>query len=131
HFPLSHNHFAVWAAAWVLYFLCLFYLEKSPNHTKFNNFHAGQLSESSPLLQHHISKHSQPVSSAPVVNFNVSQEIFNVFWPPAMVNPSPIHSVALTVRNVNHDLLLSASATLGSCLSVNEFCTAYSLSDAI
>ncbi|KAL4062389.1 hypothetical protein V8B97DRAFT_1877926, partial [Scleroderma yunnanense] len=30
-----------------------------------------------------------------------------------------------------HNLLLSASATLGSPLSLNEFCTAYSLSDTI
>ncbi|KAI5983917.1 hypothetical protein EDD15DRAFT_2178126, partial [Pisolithus albus] len=127
HFALSHNHLAIWAAAWQRgpQFADL---ERPPNHVKFNDFHVGQAIDSAPLLQRHMAERSQAVSTAPIANFNLPPELFNAFRPPTAKPPSPMRS---TSSAATADSLLPESATPGPRLSLSEFCTAYSLSDDI
>ncbi|KAI6004822.1 hypothetical protein EDD15DRAFT_2515468 [Pisolithus albus] len=98
HFALSHNHLAIWAAAWVtIHFTTLSQcgpqfadLERPPNHVKFNDFRVGQAVDSAPLLQRRMAECSQAVSTAPIVNFNLLPELFNAFRPPTAKPPSPM-----------------------------------------
>ncbi|KIM64522.1 hypothetical protein SCLCIDRAFT_115078, partial [Scleroderma citrinum Foug A] len=106
HIPLSHNHFAIWAAAW-----------KLPNHAKFNNFCLGQLGETSPLLQRCINEHDQqPGPSTPIFNINVPQEVIGIFRPPAAVAanpaPSPPCSITRMAGDTDPNLLLPGLAHL-------------------
>ncbi|KAI5981242.1 hypothetical protein EDD15DRAFT_2380033 [Pisolithus albus] len=114
HFALSHNHLVIWAAAWQRgpKFADL---EKPLNHAKFNNLH-------------HMAERNQAVSTTPIVNFNLLPEMFNAFCPPATKPASPVRS---TPAAVTTDLLLPESATPGPCLTLSEFCAAYSLSDNV
>ncbi|KAI6148063.1 hypothetical protein BKA82DRAFT_16709 [Pisolithus tinctorius] len=107
HFPLSHNHFTVWAAAWHL-----------------------------PLLQQHISEwnQSQAAVNTPVINFNIPHEIFSIFCPPTATTTwiaSPTKEAISTAKSTNHDLLLPTSASPGPHLTLNEFCLMYSLSNSV
>ena len=86
-----------------------------------------------PLLQWHANEHGQqPAPSALIFNISVLQEVISAFHPPVIARPpSPPHSVATTAGVTDHDLLLPASAMPGAHLSLQEFCTRYSLSNAI
>ncbi|KAI5992670.1 hypothetical protein EDD15DRAFT_2167802, partial [Pisolithus albus] len=99
-----------------------------PNHAKFNNLHVGQASECSPLVQRRMAERNQAVSTAPIVNFNFPPELFNAFRPHAAKVASPVRS---TPAAITTDSLLPESATPGLCLTLSEFCTAYSLSDNV
>ncbi|KAI6021252.1 hypothetical protein EDC04DRAFT_2901316 [Pisolithus marmoratus] len=127
HFTLSHNHLAIWGATWQ----CgpeFADLEKPPNHVKFNNVHAGQASKCSPLVQQHMAEHNQAISTTPIVNFNLPPELFNTFCPPATKPASPVQSTPVAVTT---NSLLPESAMPGPCLTLSEFCAAYSLSDNV
>ncbi|KIM60028.1 hypothetical protein SCLCIDRAFT_125179 [Scleroderma citrinum Foug A] len=149
HIPLSHNHFAIWAAAWSHLFILdqqrgpqFADLEKPLNHAKFNNFRLGQLGETSPLLQQRINeRNQQPGQSAPIFNINVPQEVIGIFCPPAAVaaNPAPsplvldkgLVTLGGMAGDTDPDLLLPGSAAPGPRLTLQQFCGKYSLSDAV
>lgn len=127
HFPLSHNHLAIWAAAWQRgpEFADL---EKPPNHVRFNDLRIGQAVDSSPLLQRRMAERSQATSSAPIVNFNLPPDLFNAFRLPVTKPASPVQAISTAATT---DSLLPDAAKPGPCLSLSEFCAAYSLSGNI
>ncbi|KAG2355083.1 hypothetical protein BDR07DRAFT_1427233 [Suillus spraguei] len=130
HFPLGHDHFAVWAAAWNKDD-SLTNMESPPNHHKFNMIPGQQVNELSPLLQRRLANHNQPIASnsaAPVFNFNMPPELLNVFRP-TNIQPTEERHAPPTMQD-QHSLLQPGSRH-GPDLSLDGFCTSYNLSDAI
>ncbi|KAI5981430.1 hypothetical protein EDC04DRAFT_2916555 [Pisolithus marmoratus] len=116
HFTLSHNHLAIWAAAWQ----CgpqFTDLERPPNHVKFNDICIGQTIDSAPLLQRCMVEHNQAISTAPIINFNLLPELFNAFHPPAAKPASPMQPISSATTA---DSLLPESAMPRPHLSLNN-----------
>ncbi|KAG2352028.1 hypothetical protein BDR07DRAFT_1440071 [Suillus spraguei] len=130
HFPLGHDHFAVWAAAWNKDD-SLANMESPPNHHKFNMIPGQQVNELSLLLQCRLANHNQPIASnsaALVFNFNMPPEVLNVFRP-TNIQPTEERHAPPTMQD-QHSLLQPGSHH-GLDLSLDGFCTSYNLSDAI
>ncbi|KAI5996675.1 hypothetical protein EDD15DRAFT_2194866 [Pisolithus albus] len=111
HFPLSHNHLAIWAAAWQ----CgteFADLEKPLNHVRFNDLCIGQAIDSSPLLQRRMAECSQASSSAPIVNFNLPPDTFHL---PVAKPASPVQAISTATTT---DSLLPDAVKPGPCLSL-------------
>ncbi|KAG1853354.1 hypothetical protein F4604DRAFT_1686354 [Suillus subluteus] len=129
HFPLGHDHFAVWAAAWNKDD-DLANIETPPNHHKFNMIPGRHLNELSPLLQRRLANRNQSTtgnSAAPVFNFNIPPELLNVFRP---TNVEPIDERAPPTMQDQH-FLPQPGSRHGLDLSLDDFCASFSLNDGI
>ena len=73
--------------------------------------------------------------SITIFNINVPQEVIGIFCPPAAVAantaPSSPHSITRTAGDTDPNLLLPGLAAPGPCLTLQQFCGEYSLSDAV
>ncbi|KAG1752351.1 uncharacterized protein EDB91DRAFT_1077779 [Suillus paluster] len=109
-------------------------LETPLNHTKFNAF-PGQKGTVS-LLQCHLAECTQPTNQpyGPVINFNIPPELLTVFCPPAVPNndiPQPAPAGSCTEGDRSQDSLIPYDVLHGLTLSLNKFCSNYTLSDNI
>ncbi|KAF8836322.1 hypothetical protein BDN67DRAFT_1014783 [Paxillus ammoniavirescens] len=138
HFPLGHEHLAVWAAAWNKD-SNLADLETPPNHHKFNAVPGRTAMNILPLLQHCLAERNQPATgqTGPVFNFNIPPEILGIFRPVGAAQPQPAQAVIKAPQAsstpIDHDqlTLVPSAAQHGQKLSLDEFCDRYSLSQDI
>ncbi|KIJ10259.1 hypothetical protein PAXINDRAFT_86332, partial [Paxillus involutus ATCC 200175] len=139
HFPLGHEHLAVWAAAWVM--IATLPTSKPPPITicKFNTIPGRTAVNISPLLQRHLAECNQPATgqTGSVFNFNIPPEILGIFCPVGAAQPQPVQAVIEAPRAssipVDHNqlALVPSAAQHGQKLSLDEFCDRYSLSQDI
>jgi len=68
------------------------------------------------------------LSSAPVFNFTLGNNLLNIFHPPnpAQEAPAPVHAQNNT-NTINSDLLLQPSRAPGPDLPIAQFCAEYGL----
>ncbi|KIJ07779.1 hypothetical protein PAXINDRAFT_89848 [Paxillus involutus ATCC 200175] len=143
HFPLGHEHLAVWAAAWIMCHqrasTTLPTSKPPPNHHKFNNIPGRTAVSISPLLQRRLTECNQPATgqTGPVFNFNIPPEILGIFCPIGAAQPQPAQAVIEASRAssipVDHNqlALVPSAAQHGQKLSLDEFCDRYCLSQDI
>jgi hypothetical protein len=105
----------------------------------FNTISNNHLGQMSPLLECRQCGNSTN-SSAPVFNFNIPNDVFHMFKPPASVPVTPLQATApALVTPIAHippqlsvtETLVSANRVPGPELSLDEFCRMYRLTDGI
>ncbi|KIK02831.1 hypothetical protein K443DRAFT_40401, partial [Laccaria amethystina LaAM-08-1] len=138
HFPLSHSHFDVWGSA-MLKGPTTATLDTPPNHHLFNTISNNHLGQMSPLLERRQRGNSTN-GSAPVFNFNIPNDVFHMFKPPASIPVTPLQATApALVTPIAHippqlsvtETLVSANCVPGAELSLDEFCRMYRLTDGV
>ncbi|EDR13144.1 uncharacterized protein LACBIDRAFT_322604 [Laccaria bicolor S238N-H82] len=147
HFPLLHSHFNVWGSA-MLKGPTTATLDTPPNHHLFNTISNNHLGQMSPLLKRR--QHANTSNgSVPVINFNIPNNVFQIFKPPAAVRVTPVQGTTLVtpvqgtasalVTPIAHispqlsvtEMLVSADHVPGPKLPLEEFCRMYHLTDGI
>lgn len=152
HFPLSHQHFDLWASGIVSRSLFTSHadgyadgphqikgpetatLSKPPHHKLFDT-----TSSISPVLQRRIdaqnSKTSSSTSSgAPVFNISIGKEILDVFRPPVVQPVAPLLPIAPPPPRYHADLpttLLNPTRLPGDNMTLAELCILFDLSETI
>ncbi|KAF9236601.1 hypothetical protein BU15DRAFT_7820, partial [Melanogaster broomeanus] len=136
HFPLGHEHFSVWAAAWNKDD-ALTDLQTPPNHNKFNAVPPGKKSsEASPLLQCRLAERNQAShsQSGPVINSNIPPKILNTFHRNPTIDDAH-HAAPVPAQprilNSEHDSVIPPGMKPGPDLSLDDFCIRYKLSDDV
>ncbi|KAG2369252.1 hypothetical protein BDR07DRAFT_1268105 [Suillus spraguei] len=128
HFPLSHNHFQIWAAAMVKN-PPLVTVNQPPNHCAFDGLHDDQMAVKSPLLQRHLADRDKNTSSTPTINFNIPPELLGILRPLASKNAA--NTIALPCEDRESMPLLPPTMQPGLDLTLIDFCTKFSLVNAI
>jgi hypothetical protein len=114
-------------------------LDMPPNHHMFNAISNNHLGQMSPLLERRQRGNSTN-GSAPVFNFNIPNNVFQIFKPPAAVPVMPVQGTApALVTPIAHippqlsltENLVSADRVPGPELPLEEFCRMYRLTDGV
>ncbi|KAJ7934466.1 hypothetical protein B0H13DRAFT_2305561 [Mycena leptocephala] len=129
HLPLSHEQFQSWGAA-ALKGTAFADLETPPNNKLFDSVAAGARAAQSPLLQRRLELQQQAaaktVPSVPQVNINFPAEFAN-FLCPAAPAPAPVApNASILPPNITNMLIPYPED-----LSIQDFCSLYSLDDDI
>lgn len=104
-------------------------LDKPPNNDKFDALNPRSLAQKSPLLQHclQLNEAKNPPPSQQFHNhINIPPEILGLFHAPATAPPPPIIAPHHAVP-----VLLPPALEPGPKMTIEDFCTNFSLSNAI
>ncbi|KAJ7693109.1 hypothetical protein B0H16DRAFT_909054 [Mycena metata] len=128
HFPLSHEHFNVWAASW-LKGSNFADENKPPNDKLFDGISTDSLGPRSPLLQRRLELQNQRTAllapAMPQITINLPDMMRQQF-PPAPV-PPPVHAPA----HESVPMLVPSPLVPGPKLDINSFCQNYNLDPEI
>ncbi|KAJ7742536.1 hypothetical protein B0H16DRAFT_1890211 [Mycena metata] len=129
HFPLGHDHFNVWAAAW-LKGPNFADENKPPNDKLFDGIHPGALGARAPLLQRRLDLQNQrntPVQPPmPQITINMP-DMVQRYQPAAALPAPPVPGPAYT----GPAMLIPAHLVPDKKLTIEEFCKTYELDDEI
>ncbi|KAJ7165780.1 hypothetical protein C8R46DRAFT_900364, partial [Mycena filopes] len=127
HFPLSHEHVNVWAAAW-LKGTNFANENKPPNDKLFDGVSLDALGNRSPLLQRRLelqNQHNAPAQPAmPQITINIP-DMLQRFQPPAAPAPAPVPGAPHAFDSP--PMLIPPPLVPGPKLSIEEFCVRYEL----